>query len=247
MTNASKSVYQAAQRLYVSFVPQEKALSQEGLSLFTQKMVEAGYAAKTQRLYHFAARKMLKRFNVNLPDEGVPFVPDVDVRRHRLTVDQVGEFIEAAKSLGGFYTLLTALSTTYGLRRQEMANYVPGDYDPKSQTIKIRTAKGGRQVVQRVPKEIQNHMIPGATLPRISRASVIYRNIARKAGVYEPVTGWHSIRRALVTELLANDADKDLVESFMRWKSPRMVDLYGARNLKDDTRIFEKHPFLKYW
>lgn len=247
MTNASQSVYQAAQRLYVSFVPREKALSQEGLSLFTGKMQEAGYAPKTVRLYHFAARKMLKKLRVSITDEEVPFVPDVDVRRHRLTVDQVGVFIEAAKSLGGFYTLLTALSTTYGVRRQEMSNYKPGDYDERSQTIKIRTAKGGRQVVQKVPKEIQKHLIPMISLPKISRSSAIYRIIARKADVYEEVTGWHSIRRALVTELLANDANKDLVESFMRWKSPRMVDLYGARNLKDDAKIFAKHPFLKFW
>jgi hypothetical protein len=66
--------------------------------------------------------------------------------------------------------------------------------------------------------------------------------------------GWHSIRRALATELVLRDVSALNILRFMRWSDAGakgefgMLTIYAKREQdKIDKSIFEVHPFLSVW
>ena len=68
-------------------------------------------------------------------------------------------------------------------------------------------------------------------------------------------TGWHAIRRALVTELIRAKLDFNVIGSFLRWKMaadvfdiPRMIAVYDQRPFEEvDRAAFAVHPFMELW
>jgi hypothetical protein len=66
--------------------------------------------------------------------------------------------------------------------------------------------------------------------------------------------GWHSIRRALATELLMRDVSLINILRFMRWSDASlrgefgMLVIYARRNQGEiDECVFKVHPFLASW
>ncbi len=161
-----------------------------------------------------------------------------------------------------------ALSTTYGLRRIEMATLTPERVDLESRLIKIETAKAGRQ---------RYHIIPEAIIPILAPVrdrlipvteislTVAFRRIERALGrAHAPEVGWHAIRRMLVHLLGQTGLSELQIHEFLRWKrsNQNMVSRYfsptaivgepgqtrqGRPDRDVDVAVFAVHPFLPVW
>ena len=180
--------------------------------------------------------------------------------------------IEAAKAgkLAPDESCFLALSTIYGVRRQEMMDMQAKDVDLKAGTIFIRTVKHGRQRYHLIPAEIAD-VIGGydfTTQYSASTVSQIFWAVVNKSNL-EPLQserlGWHSIRRAVLSGLIDNGLNPFAARSFLRWKSTMgelamparyysnvTIGLKGKKvvseEAKGDKEIFEKyHPFLSFW
>jgi len=83
----------------------------------------------------------------------------------------------------------------------------------------------------------------------------VFQSIVSKVGLeVNRGYGWHSIRRALATELLLRDVSAVNILRFMRWSDTSvksefgMLAIYAKREQdKIDKSIFEVHPFLSAW
>jgi integrase len=159
-----------------------------------------------------------------------------------------------------------ALSTTYGLRREELQELTKGQVNLKDRTLYIATKKHGRERTHIIPEDILP-ALEGYTFPTLSeyKLLLIWYRIEYKIGLeHIDQVGFHSIRRSLNT-LLLNDFPETVVMSFLRWKqrtSSNMPFRYSAQKFvglkgstmqvvgesKDvDSKVFERHPFIKFW
>jgi hypothetical protein len=83
----------------------------------------------------------------------------------------------------------------------------------------------------------------------------VFQRIMSKVGLgVSRGYGWHSIRRALATELALRDVSALNILRFMRWSDGGVKGEFGmpviyARCEQDkiDKSVFEVHPFLSAW
>lgn len=198
-----------------------------------------------------------------------PVIRESEVYKPALSTPVVGEIVAAARERQKrqpHYACFTALSTIYGLRRQEIAAMTPASL--RNGLIFVETVKHGRQ---------RSHLVPDFVLPWIERwgfrvqfsgamLGEYFNNLKRDIGMSKQAgmeINWHSIRRALVIELKKARLPDYQIESFLRWKpmggmharyaASEIVDKEGRRagqNLSDeeaDRAIFAVHPFLQLW
>lgn len=145
-----------------------------------------------------------------------------------------------------------ALSTIYGIRRVEMERVNPADLS--GETITVNTAKEGPQTTHLVPPEIAPHL-QGFKFYKADSLTHIFHQIMVATGLNAAGGfGWHSIRRALTTELMLAEAPGINVARFMRWSETTvrrefgMPALYAAKDqARIDRQVFAIHPFLPYW
>ncbi|MGQ9545942.1 MAG: tyrosine-type recombinase/integrase [Dehalococcoidia bacterium] len=162
-----------------------------------------------------------------------------------------------------------ALSTIYGLRREELANLSPNDINLRSGAIYIATAKSGRERYHLIPEEIKQYLAAHDFTQRYAKATLsqMFKTILLKSGAGElrnQRLGWHSIRRALLDSLVDNGVSILAARVFLRWKGADreiamparyygnvVVDLEETgpvlEEAKGDEDIFAKHPFLSLW
>ncbi len=178
--------------------------------------------------------------------------PD-DIKRTILPLDHVSSMIQMGKSLFNEHELCyLALSTTYGLRRAEMARLHQEDLHDG--TVTIHTAKGGRATSQTIPPEISSFLHHFKHYEPDSLTHMFHR-LAQKTGLTTAAGfGWHSIRRGLATELILADASALNVLRFMRWSDASargefgMLAIYAKRDqARIDEAIFKIHPYLPFW
>lgn len=145
-----------------------------------------------------------------------------------------------------------ALSTTYGLRRVEMARLDPSSFSHNR--LLVNTAKGGTKTKHLIPPQIAPYLTHFKPYGAAS-LTTMFHHIARKCGLdTRSGYGWHSIRRALATELILSDASALNVMRFMRWSESStqgefgMLAIYSKRDQERiDKAIFMIHPFLPSW
>ncbi|GAI25865.1 unnamed protein product [marine sediment metagenome] len=145
-----------------------------------------------------------------------------------------------------------ALSTTYGLRRAEMANLSQQDLDFEENTIFIRTKKGGTPRKHLIPSQILNLLCQHdfSRVPSTSYISRLFHQIGERAGLtFEKGTSWHSVRHRLNIELVEAGLSEIMILNFTRHKYRQsMVSYYYTPELKKlDEDVFRVHPFLKYY
>ena len=195
----------------------------------------------------------------------VPRVRESDVYAPALHPDFVKKFIALAHAgeLTQSEAALLALSTTYGHRRAELASTTKPDVDVASGMLLVKTLKHGREHWHLIPDEIVP-WVEGYDFPPLSedRVTRIYLAIEEKTGAkHIEATGWHSIRRTLVT-LIGRYCSELEVHKFFRWSNTSMAQRYisvqfvgGDEDAQDvagaesqiDTRVFAQHPFLGLW
>lgn len=200
-----------------------------------------------------------------------PVVSDFDVFAPALALDVVQDMIRAAKRRlfpprEAFYL---AISTTYGLRRVEMAVLRREHIDLENRLIYIHTAKHGRERYHRIPDEIFPYVAAYQRLVRpISTKSMTRAWLRIEEAVGFPhveAVGWHSIRRTLNKYLIEEARlPETVVLDFLRWKrsSTNMTHRYASvqvvgwsgratdinqRDREVDEQVFRVHPFLPVW
>lgn len=215
-------------------------------------------------------RTLFSRNNIEWPyNRGEsPQIRESKVNAPALHPNLIGNLIVAVKDQGApDMRAFLALSTVYGLRREEMAELTQDDVNLRDKTIHVSTAKHGRE---------RTHMIPGDILPylrgydfnqaiTVNNLFVLWYRIESLVGLrHTDQVGWHSIRRTLNT-LLLRQLPEATVYGFLRWKqatSSHMPFRYSAvkfvgeegettevvgEALDVDTEVFKVHPFLEYW
>ena len=141
--------------------------------------------------------------------EEEPFAP-------AFTPAEIETLIKARDEYSKGEQFYLALSTTWGLRREEMVRVRKRDYTEAM--IKIKTAKRGRRVEHIIPDEInpilQNYH---PKLGNINSLSYMFYRILSKAGIErQKGYGWHSVRRTLRTLLEFSLAENRLPLPWLR-------------------------------
>jgi len=228
-----------------------------------------GYNDGSIRFAFSIIRTLFNRNNLEWPFRRgeSPQVRENNVNAPALDPDIVIEMIEATKRDNiPEEKFFLALSTTYGLRREELLELTKDDVDLVGKTIHIHTLKHGRE---------RTHIVPDALLPIIAdyefetksefKLLELWYRLEYKIGLkHIDGVGFHSIRRTLNT-LLLDKLPETVVMSFLRWKqrtSTNMPFRYSAQRFvgkegittrvlgeaKDvDNKVFAVHPFIKYW
>ncbi len=176
------------------------------------------------------------------------------------SADDIKQLIDAAKNgkLNGVSTALVALSTTYGLRRIEMADLDSDALNLKTKRLRVLTKHGSRLREHVIPDEIIPYLKDYQALRSEFKLSEIFHDIEKASGVPERYgTGWHCIRRGLVNNLIKVELDVPekqgllYIYSFMRWKLSMTFGMLGTYFTEDprvvDEVILKAHPFLGYW
>ena len=181
------------------------------------------------------------------------------VRRQKeiLEPEEVLLLIKQAKKENPYTRLLFVLSTVYGLRRVEMFNLSKSDINTDKWTFFVMTAKGGEPREHLIPENLRIYFMDFINYRGSKKYSYVqelnwdFNVVAANAGIrLRSRLGWHSIRRALITELMKTDLNPMIIRNFLRWK-PRTPDIlmeYVLYNpLEVDKTVFRVHPFLGEW
>lgn len=196
-----------------------------------------------------------------------PVIREKQVFAPALSPDIVKNIVKAAGGgvLDEQESALVALSTTYGLRRSELASIRPENFNYNSRLLFVETAKHGRQRYHLIPDEIIDYL-KNYNFHPVSESTVtkIYYRIEKKLGLPRmQEVGWHGIRRILNRLLIDAGLPEFTVMDFLRWKrsTQLMPALYysvtvigeekkvelGKTDREVDEKVFKVHPFLPFW
>lgn len=271
-----KTYLETAERFLKSVDGVDKPTDND-LRRYFLKRRQQGISERTLRKEFFHLKKLCQAnpgWHWPFEKEDTPF-PEEPASTVALDIPVIESLIAARKKYTDRERFYLAVSTTFGCRREELANlekrHITEDSIvlPKpTMTILIKTAKHGRPVKHLIPQEFQK--IFDAYRPRRHQPdalSTIFRRICDKAGVDRQTGwGWHSIRRSLVTCLTGllpkNNLDPALVADYMGWAKSSLGGLYGGASMVGfyrrpeildsdpyglDKLIYGIHPFLPLW
>jgi integrase len=193
----------------------------------------------------------IQNWDGGFPRLATPKVRDSEVSRPVFTADEVVHIISKAKEVCSERELsFLAAASVYGLRREEL-----GTLEVSDGNVRVHTAKGGEVAFQIIPDEIKDYMKGYRACKDVRYMTRVFQRIMSKVGLeVNRGYGWHSIRRALATELALRDISALNIVRFMRWSDAGvkgefgMLAIYAKRKQdKIDKSIFEVHPFLHAW
>lgn len=230
------------------------------MMLHYMEQKEAKWGGNTRRLAHYALARLCKALEVKFPldaDDLAPTPTRDELRTPTLSIDEVASLIRHWKSSPCWETGLLYLSTIYGLRSIELSMV-----DVEKGAITAWLAKKGRKT------PLRHTVPPGGNLylwdygMRCEWLVIqAFHKIEDVAGMKrEKGKAWHSIRRALATNLRLNGVDPEIITRFLGWEkvsplvggvplgaSP-MVGVYTHIPPEEiDRMIFRQHPFLGMW
>ena len=253
-----KSVFTARQwrgwaEKFVACCGEKDSYARADVIKFLAQLREAGWKQSSIEVMLRPVKLLaqIQKWEGGFPQLSMKKVSSDDVNRPSMSFHEVREFINRGRqALSPWELSVLALSTTYGLRREELCTAEVG-----VGKVKIHTAKGGRVVEHLIPAELKPYLgaYRGAGVHYLT---YVFHRIIGKVGISLPskAFGWHSIRRALVTELVAREVSLLNIIRFMRWSDSTlkrelsMVSIYAIRNQEEvDRVVFAAHPFLSAW
>jgi len=193
----------------------------------------------------------IQNWDGGFPRLPMPRVKDSEVSRPVFTADEVVHIISRAKEVCNERELaFLAAAPVYGLRREEI-----GTLEVNDGVVKVHTAKDGEVTLQIIPDAIKGYMRGYRACRDVRYMTRVFQRIMSKIGLeVNRGYGWHSIRRALATELALRGVSPLNIIRFMRWSDASlkgefgMLSIYAKREQdKIDKSIFEVHPFLSAW
>jgi len=189
---------------------------------YRMHLLEKGYSECYATTAYYMIRSFLKKmgYSFEYPDAPEPPVPR---RRPELSYEDVEKMIRASGRLDRMDAALLALSTTYGMRRVEMASLTRSNFDFRNGVLTYRPAKKKGRVIKYhlIPGEIKDVLMAYGFPRRASIRTVSYafHRICRMAGVKSGRGyGWHSVRR-LLDRLLLSRLPEYVVNFYMGWES----------------------------
>lgn len=219
---------------------------------FFKYLQEEGYSSAYIRGAYWAI-KLYFESEGWLWEAKLPKIKNTQIIKPALPKEDIIKLILSTVSRGtAEEKVYLALSTTYGLRRAEMANLSQQDFDFEENTIFIRTKKGGTPRRHLLPPQIFNLLYHHdfSRVPSTSYLSLLFKRISELAQLkIEGGTSWHGIRHRLNIELIEAGLPEITVLSFLRWKYKQsMAQYYYTPELKKlDEDVFRIHPFLLYY
>ena len=218
---------------------------------FLSYLREQGYRQSTIEVMVKPVKLLAQIQGWSFPKLAMSKVRDGDIKRPILSHEEVCLMIKRGKKvLSDRELAYLALSSTYGLRREELSSL--GRIDGK---VTVNTVKGGPVTTHVVPDEIKPYL-KGYERNGVEYMSRAFQRTIKKVGIVLPTGnyGWHAIRRGLVTELLYRDVSLVNIVRFMRWSDGNlkggfgMLAIYGKSNQEEvDRSVFCVHPFLSIW
>ncbi len=180
--------------------------------------------------------------------------------------DDIVKLIAAQEQYSKAEAFYLAASTTWGLRREDMARIKKRDYDDNK--ILIKTSHRSLRVTHLMPDNLR--AIFQAYHPSVEDRSALtkmYHRILAKAGVERKTgMGFHSVRRTLRTvlewELAKARLPLSLVAEYQGWAKTTKGMVYGGAPMLGvyahhevmssdpfwvDRLIYPIHPWLKLW
>ena len=262
--------YLSIARQFLDFAP---GPGRRYIDAYIGHLQKRGFKSGTVNLHFRVIRRLYAVNNKRWPFKRgeAPVIKELDEYRPQLSYEIIEGMVAAAKAgclYPGQRTFL-ALSTIYGMRREEMSNIEAKDVNLRRSSLYVATLKEGRQQYHHIPPEIKpilanhdfNEFYCVGTLTRVFRRILVMSGYRELKGV--PM-GWHAIRRALTVGLVNAGVPMLAVKAFLRWKSGTDKMEIPARcfgnvvittneaepvlkTAKGDEEIFEKHPFLPFW
>ncbi len=243
-----------------------------------EKMKHDGYADGTVARDFATLRRF---FIVNHLEWGFrrgegPVIREQQVWAPRLDPETICKMVQVARGtvppastkLSPGHAAFLAMSTIWGLRREEMQELKPQWVDLEHCTLYVETIKHGRQRYHVIPPEV----VPVLSAWDFHRISVdwiseIFGQLKTAVGLTRDAgmeVGWHSIRRSLTHELFGAGCNASEIANFLRWKrsgsdmamryaSTPVIGLgisrreVGFDDRAEDEKILAKHPFLPFW
>jgi hypothetical protein len=193
----------------------------------------------------------IQNWDGGFPRLAMPKVKNSEVNRPLFTTDQVVDIISRAREVCTEREVsFLAAASVYGLRPEEV-----GTLEVSDGHVKVHTAKNGEATSQMIPDAIKDYMKGYRACKDVRYMTRVFQRIMSKVGLeVDRGYGWHSIRRALVTELALRDVSALNIVRFMRWCDSRVKGEFGmlmvyarCEQEKIDRSIFEVHPFLSAW
>lgn len=210
--------------------------------------------ANTRNVHYYALRALFNSqgwaFDVPPPRGG----NEEEINRPILSRDQVLSMIRWTRAEGSpEQQAYLALSTTFGLRRCELSQLTDTNFDDGK--LMVWTQHRGTPRKHTMPDAVDRVVSSLQVWEPLSAsyASMLIKTIFIQSGQgFQKGFGWHSIRRALFTELLSANVNLLVAMRFMRWKIERtpirMADVYANfADGQEDQIVFESHPFLQGW
>lgn len=249
---------------------EEREPSRETIDKFLEKLKREGYAPGSQSAYFGMIRSMLRANGLEWPYRRgeAPTVSERDVNAPRLSVALITKLLDVSIKFRSEHRAYLALSTTYGIRREEIREIGPHSFDWKVPSIYIKTAKHGRERYHLIPEQIAPFLQGHDWRPRspqyLSQCFVeLLMGIILRGERTEGV-GWHAIRRSLVHVLFESGLNEAQVDTFLRWRrsSSSMARRYyntmeiaedgttAGPELADadlDRKAFAVNPWLPKW
>jgi len=240
---------------FIEYIGAKDSYDRADAMKFLNRIANNGQSKNYVRWSAYVLSQFYKSLGITFPltPGDLPPAPNPDeLIAPTFSREYISNLIAAVKENGDArMKAYLALSTTFGLRRLELAKVSKGDISDG--TIYIHTSKGGTPRTHLIPSEIKEY-ISGFDFQPVHPQSYIYlfskmQKLAKLK--HRNREGFHSIRRGLVTELLGAGIPIHIVYSFMRWKLSSRLGIVGtyARPKPEDVdrMVFEKHPFLSSW
>lgn len=262
---------------YLAYTKPENIFTRQGVNDYLAKLTKEKKGGNTKRFVYYIIKKF---FQVN--DQKWPFprgapakTPARELNAPAMPREDIERLITNRQSLETWEAGIIALSSTFGIRQEEVLRVGPQDmYDGK---IFIHTVKHGVEREHLLPEIIAPYVKAWACLddrhrPAKATLFVLFHSICGRCGVKtERGMGLHSIRRQLATELLRSGqlavelvargvATPEMMRSglnlvavyqFLRWSLPSAFGMLGVYSrLPDDLvdqAVLAAHPWLPLW
>lgn len=189
------------------------------------------------------------------PKVVLPKVNADEVRRTIFSTDEIRLLVlKSREMLPVRHLAYLALSTTYGMRRGELCGLDARELR-EGKTVTVSTLKGGLTTIHSVPEQIVP-FIQHYENAELDYMTDVFEKAVKvlKLKLVGDRWGWHSVRRALTTELLLKEVSGLNILRFMRWSEASirgefgMLKLYAKQDQERvDREVFRIHPFLDYW
>lgn len=257
----TQRTYKSILNYYLNFT--SKPLEYTNVINFLNHLEGAGYSQSSLSVTFSVLKFFFKVYNTPFDNTNSPKI-DIYKQNHPvLTTETIQQMISIIKENGTpQQKAFLSVSTTFGLRNSELCGISQKDnikQENNNYYLFVNTKKGGFPRWHLIPQNIQTY-IKDYLFIFISKlqGNLIFKYICSLidlTGKEREGFGWHAIRRALIRELYMQGFSEYELNIFFRYGSAKtsIINRYSRMERDDpklfeiDMKIFEKHPFLKWW